>query len=128
VALGTTGWPEAGGGIVVKAGLRMGALGTPFLLTAAYFGLLAATVFSMRSVTNALLAGAFVVPFFLAFPTYQHYLKPALVVALFLFADAQTGRALFNKRVLAYNFAFTVLVLAIGVAYYDLFNDFRKIE
>jgi hypothetical protein len=120
IALDATRWPEAGagGGIVVKAGLRMGALGTPFILTASYFGLLAAIIFSMRSATNALLAGAFVLPFFLAFPTYQHYLEPSLAIALFLFADTQTARTLFNKRVLKYNFAFTVLILAIGVAYY----------
>ena len=127
-ALGATSWPEAGGGIVVKAGVRMGALGTPFILTASYLGLLAATFFSMRSPTNALLAGAFVLPFFLAFPTYQHYLEPSLAIALFLFADVQTARVLFNKRVLTYNFAFTVLILAIGIAHYDLFNDLPEIK
>lgn len=128
MALDASRWPGAGGGIVVKAGLGMGALGTPFILTAAYFGLLAATVFSMHSATNALLAGTFIVPFLFAFPTYQHYLEPSLATALFLFADAQTGRALFNKRVLTCNFAFTIFVLAIGVAYYDVFNDLPKIE
>ena len=127
IALGSTRWPEAGGGIVVKAGLEMGALGTPFILTASYFGLLAATIFSMQSPTNALLAGAFVPPFFLAFPTYQHYLEPSLATAVFLLADVQTARALFNKRVLKYNFVFTVLILAIGIAYYDVFNNLSQI-
>lgn len=128
IALSATKWPEAGGGIVVKAGLRMGALGTPFILTASYFGLLAATIFSMRSATNGLLAGAFVLPFFLAFPTYQHYVEPSLAVTVFLFADTKTARALFNKRVLQYNFAFTVLLLVIGVAHYDVFNTLPSIN
>ena len=98
------------------------------VLEASYFGLLASVVFSMQSATNALLAGAFILPFFLAFPTYQRYLEPSLVIAMFLFADLKTAKVLFNKRVLIYNFALTVLILAIGVAHYDLFNDLREIK
>jgi hypothetical protein len=128
MGLGATKWPEAGGGIVVKAGLKIEPLGTPFILSASYFGLLAAIVFSMRSATNALLAGAFILPFFFAFPTFQHYLEPSLPITLFLFADTQTGKALFNKRVLACNFAFTALILAIGIVYYDMLHNFSKIE
>jgi hypothetical protein len=128
LALSGTSWPEAGGGIIVKAGLGMGALGTPFILTVSYFGLLAATIFSMGSATNALLAGAFVLPFFLAFPAYQHYLEPSLAIAMFLFADTRTARALFNKRVLKYNFAFTVIILVIGIAHYDVFINFPDIK
>ena len=122
MALEATEWPREGGGIIVKAGLRMGALGTPFILTVSYFGLVAAILFSMRSATNALLAGAFLVPFFVATPTFQHYLEPSLAVALFLFADTQTARAMFNKRVLTCNFAFTALLLVTGIVYYDLLN------
>jgi hypothetical protein len=122
MALSSTEWPDAGGGIIVKAGLRMGALGTPFILTVSYFGLVAAIIFSMRSATNALLLGAFLVPFFMATPTFQHYLEPSLLVALFLFADTQTARTVFNKRVLICNFVFSALILAIGIIYYDLFH------
>jgi hypothetical protein len=120
IALRTTEWPESGGGIIVKAGLEMGALGTPFILTFSYFGLLAAIIFSTRSATNGVLAGAFLVPFFVASPTYQRYLEPALVVTLFLFADAQTARTIFNKRTVIYNFALSCLILAIGIVYYDV--------
>jgi hypothetical protein len=120
IALAGTEWPEAGGGIVVKAGLRMGALGTPFILTVSYFGLLAAILFAMRSVTNALLVGAFVVPFFFAFPTYQHYFEPSLAVVVFLFADTQIARRVFNKRVLMCNFVFNAAILAIAIGYYDI--------
>lgn len=122
IALADTEWPDSGGGIVVKAGLRMGPLGTPFILTVSYFGFLAAILFSMRSATNALLAGAFVVPFFLAFPTYQHYLEPTLSVAVFLFADTETARRVFNKRVLTCNFVFSALILAIAIGYYDILH------
>jgi hypothetical protein len=128
IVVGATRWPEAGGGIIVKAGLSMGAMGTPFILATSYLGLLAAGVFCMRSITNALLAGSFLLPFFLAFPTYQRYLEPSLVVALFLFSDSQTSRALFNKRVLACNFAFTGLILVLGIAYYDVFHDLPEIK
>jgi hypothetical protein len=124
MALRATEWPEhQGGGLILKAGLRMGALGTPFILTVSYFGLVAAIVFSMRSTTNALLAGTYLVPFFLTVPTTtQRYLEPSLAVALFLFADTKTARTVFNKRVLVCNFVFTVLILAIGIVYYDLFH------
>jgi hypothetical protein len=122
VALRTTEWPESGGGIIVKAGLEMGALGTPFILTFSYFGLLAAIIFSTRSATNGVLAGAFLLPFFVASPTYQRYLEPALVVTLYLFADAQTARTIFNRRTVFYNFALSSLILAIGIVYYDFFN------
>ena len=111
--------PGAGGGIIVKAGLRMGALGTPFILTVSYFGLVAAILFSVRSATNALLAGAFLVPYFVSVVIYQHYLEPTLIVALFLFADTRTARTVFTKRVLTCNFGFTALILAIGIVYYD---------
>ena len=122
MALRATEWPEAGGGIIVKIGLSMEALGTPFILTVSYFGLVAAIVFSLHSATNALLLGAFLVPFLLATPTFQHYLEPSLVVALFLFADTQTARTVFNKRVLMCNFVFSALILTIGIVYYDLFH------
>jgi hypothetical protein len=122
VALGGTEWlgGAGGGGIIVKAGLRMGALGTPFILTVSYFGLVAAIVFSMRSATNAVLAGTFLAPHLVHSAIYQHYLEPSLTVALFLFADTQTARTVFNKRVLTCNFIFTALILAAGIAYYDL--------
>lgn len=122
IALRATEWPESGGGIIVKAGLEMGALGTPFILTFSYFGLLAAIIFSTRSATNGVLSGAFLLPFFVASPTYQRYLDPALVVTLFLFADAQTAKTIFNKRTLIYNFALSCLILAIGIVYYDFLN------
>ena len=127
VALKATEWPEGGGGIIVKAGLRMGALGTPFILTVSYFGLVAAIVFSMGSATNALLAGTFLLPFFVATPTAQRYLEPSLTVALFLFADSQTARTVFNKRVLTCNFVFTALTLVTGIVYYDLLHHSPEI-
>ena len=122
MAQGATEWPGAGGGggIIVKAGLRLGALGTPFILAVSYFGLVTAIVFSMRSATNALLTSAFLAPYFVSVVIYQHYLDPTLTVALFLFSDTQISRTLFNKRVLTCNCVFTALVLAIGIAYYDL--------
>jgi len=122
IALGGTEWPKLGGGIIVKAGLRMGALGTPFILTVSYFGLVAAIVFSMRSATNALLVSTFLVPLFTVRETYQKYLEPTLAVALFLFADTETARTAFNKRVLMYNFLFSALILTIGIVYYDLLH------
>ncbi len=127
IALRGTEWPELGGGIIVKAGLRMGAFGTPFILTVSYFGLVAAILLSMRSPTNALLVGSFLVPFFVVRESYQHYLEPSLAVTLFLFADTQTARTLFNKRVLTYNFLFSALILTIAIVYYDLFNHLSKI-
>jgi hypothetical protein len=118
-ALGATEWPEPGGGIIAKAGVRMSAIGTPLILTVSYFGLLATILFSIRSLTNAVLAGAFVVPFFTSRFSYQHYLEPSLAVSVFLFADIQTARTVFNKRVLMCCFLFSVLILAIGIIYYD---------
>jgi hypothetical protein len=126
MTLMSTEWPDVGGGIIFKAGLRMGVLGTLFILTVSYFGLVTAIVFSMRSATNALLAGAFVGPFLIAARTYQHYLEPALTVALFLFADTQTARRVFNKRVLICNLVFSALILAIGIVYYDLFHHLSE--
>jgi hypothetical protein len=127
ITLRATEWPEAGGGIIFKAGLSMGALGTPFVLTVSYFGLVAAIVFSMRSATNALLAGAFLGPFLVATPTFQHYLEPSLAVGVFLFADTQTARTVFNKRVLMCNFVFNAFILAIGIVYYDFLDHLLKI-
>jgi hypothetical protein len=127
MALRGTEWPELGGGIIVKAGLRMGAFGTPFILTVSYFGLVAAILLAMHSSTNALLVGSFLVPFFVVRESYQHYLEPSLAVALFLFADTKTAKTLFNKRVLTYNFLFSALILAIAILYYDLFNHLSKI-
>jgi hypothetical protein len=127
MALRSTEWPELGGGIIVKAGLRMGALGTPFILTVSYFGLVAAILLAMRSSTNALLVGSFLVPFFVVRESYQHYLEPSLAVTLFLFADMPTARTLFNKQVLTYNFLFSVFILTIAILYYDLFNHLSKI-
>jgi hypothetical protein len=69
-----------------------------------------------------LLAAAFLVPLFTVRETYQKYLEPSLAVALFLFADTQTARTVFNKRVLMCNFVFSVLMLAIGIVYYDLLH------
>jgi hypothetical protein len=120
MALEATEWPAKGGGIIVKAGLRMGALGTPFILTVSYFGLAAAIVFSMRSTTNALLAFTFLAPLLVVSPTNEKYFEPALIVALFLFADTQTARAIFGKRVLICNFVFSVLILTIAIVYYDV--------
>jgi hypothetical protein len=113
------GWGGGGGGMIVKAGVRMGAFGTPFILTLSYFGLLAAIIFSMRSPTNAVLAATYLMPLFLTVPTYQRYLEPSLVVVLFLFADTRTAKTVFNKRVLIYNFVFTGIILAIAIGYYD---------
>ena len=126
-ALWPTEWPSVGGGIIAKTGVRMGALGTPFILTVSYLGLAAAFLFSVRSATNAVLAGAFVVPFFTDRFSYQHYLEPSLAVAVFLFADTQTAKAVFNKRVLICNFAFSLLVLVIAIVYYDLFLSVTSI-
>jgi hypothetical protein len=116
------GWGGGGGGIVIKAGLKMGALGDPLILTVSYFGLLAAILFAMRSATNAVLACSYLVPLFLTAPTYQRYLEPSLVVALFLFADTQTARVMFHKRVLIYNWVFTGFILITGIVYYDVFH------
>ena len=116
------GWGGGGGGIVVKAGLEMGALATPFILTVSYTGLLTAVLFATRSATNAVLAVSYLMPLFLTAPTYQRYLEPSLVVALFLFADTQTARALFTKRVLIYNWVFTALILMTGIIHYDVFH------
>lgn len=118
LALRATEWPRGGGGIVVKAGLRMGALGSPFILTASYLGLAAAILFSIRSATNAVLAGTFFAPLLVVSPIDQKYIEPALIVALFLFADTQTAKTVFNKRVLMYNFVFSALLLGIAIAYY----------
>jgi hypothetical protein len=122
------GWGGGGGGIVVKAGLQMGALGTPFILTVSYTGLIAAILFTMRSATNAVLAGSYLVPLLITAPTFQRYLEPSLVLALFLFADTQTARVLFNKRVLIYNWVFTALILTAGIVYYDLFDHAADIH
>jgi hypothetical protein len=116
------GFEGGGGGIIVKAGVRMGALGNPFILTVSYLGLAAAILFAMRSATNAVLAGSYLAPLFLTRPTYQRYLEPSLVVVLFLFADTQTARIFFNKRVLICNFVFATLILPIGIVYYNLFH------
>jgi hypothetical protein len=127
MAVGPPEWREEGfgggwGGIIVKAGLRMGAHGNPFILTASYIGLVAAILFATRSATNAVLATTYLAPLFVATPTYQRYLEPSLVVALFLFADTPTARIVFNKRVLMCNFVFAALILPIGIVYYDLFH------
>jgi hypothetical protein len=122
------GWGGGGGGIVVKAGLEMGALATPVILTVSYTGLLAAVLFAMRSATNAVLAFLYLVPLFLTAPTYQRYLEPSLVIALFLFADTQTARVLFNKRVLIYNWVFTGLILMSGIVYYNIFHHAADIH
>jgi hypothetical protein len=122
------GWGGGGGGIVVKTGLEMGVLGTPLILTASYAGLLAAILFTMRSATNAVLAGSYLVPLFLTAPTYQRYLEPSLVVALFLFADTQTARVMFNKRVLMCNWVFTASILIISIVYYDFFHHAADIH
>lgn len=42
LALRAAEWPSGGEGIVLKAGLRMGALGSPFILTVSYLGLVIA--------------------------------------------------------------------------------------
>jgi hypothetical protein len=118
MAMTATEWPEAGGGIIVKAGLRMGALGTPLILTVSYFGFVAAVLLATQSATNALFVATFVLPFLSAFPTYQHYLEPSLAVSLFLFADTRTARAVFTKRVLIFNFIFSAVILAAGIVYY----------
>lgn len=127
IALRATEWPQVSGGIVIKAGLRMGAIGTPFILTVSYLGLVATVLFSIRSATNAVLAVAFVVPFFTELFSYQHYLEPSLAVAVFLFADTQTAKAVFNKRVLMSYFVFNLLILAIGIVYYDFFLSITSI-
>ena len=124
MALRATEWPAEGGGIIVKTGLKMGALGTPLILIASYFGLVAAILFSMGSATNALLASTFLAPLlisplFMGFSTPQRYLEPSLVVALFLFADTQTAGRVFNKRVLICNFALGIAILAIAISYYQ---------
>ena len=100
----------------------MGALGTPFILTVTYFGLVTTILLAMRSATNALLVSTFLVPLFTVRETYQKYLEPTLAVALFLFADTETARTAFNKRVLMYNFLFSALILTIGIVYYDLLH------
>ena len=120
-------WGTSGGGIIVKAGLRMGAFGNAVILTVSYLGLAAAVLFAMRSTTNAVLAGAYLLPFFVAAPTYQRYLEPSLSVVLFLFADAQTARTVFNKRVLIFNFLFTLVILLAGIVYYDFFDHIGKL-
>jgi hypothetical protein len=120
--LAGTEWPKPGGGIIAKAGVKMGALGTPFILTVAYVGLVATMLFSMRSATNAVLAGTFVVPFFTSRYPYQHYLEPSLAVAMFLFADTQTAQTVFNKRVLMCNVLFGAVILTVGIVYYNLLN------
>jgi hypothetical protein len=122
------GWGGGGGGIVVKAGLKMGALGNPLILAVSYFSLLAAILFAMRSAINAVLAGSYLVPLFLTAPTYQRYLEPSLVVALFLFAGTETARVLFNKRVLMYNWVFTALILTACIVYYDVFHHASEIH
>jgi hypothetical protein len=116
------GWGGGGGGIVIKAALEMGSFGNVFILTVSYFGLLAAILFAMSSATNAVLAGCYLVPLFLTAPTYQRYLEPSLIVALFLFSDTQTARIIFNKRVLICNLIFTISILAIGIIYYDFLH------
>jgi len=127
MALGPPEWLEkgfggGGGGIIVKAGVRMGALGSPFILTVSYLGLVAASLFATRSATNAVLAATYLAPLFVAAPTYQRYLEPSLVVALLLFADTRTARIVFTKRVLMCNFVFAALILPIGIVYYDFFH------
>ena len=107
--------------IIGKTGLMMGgAIGTLFILTISYFGLAAAGLFAVHSTTNAVLTGAFVLPFLMDRWAFQHYLEPSLAVAVFLFADAQIAREIFNRRVLICYFVFNVIILAIGIVYYDL--------
>jgi hypothetical protein len=118
LALRATEWPSGGGGIVVKAGLRMGPLGSPFILGVAYLGLAAAILFLMRSATNAVLAATFFAPLLVVSPLDQKYIEPALIIALFLFADTQTAKTVFNKRVLIFNFAFSTCLLVIAISYY----------
>lgn len=122
------GWGGGGGGIVVKTGVEMGAPGNAFIFTVSYFGLLAAILFAKRSATNAVLAVSYLMPLFLTAPTYQRYLEPSLMVALFLFADTQTTRVLFNKPVLIYNWVFTALILTTGIIYYDFFHHAADIH
>jgi hypothetical protein len=121
IALANAEWPVTGGGIIEKGAVRMGALGTPLILAVSYFGLIAAVLFAVRSATNALLASAFIVPLCTSRFPYQHYMEPALAVAVFLFADTQTAKTVFNERVLACNFVFTAFILSIGIIYYDFF-------
>ena len=113
-------WPAVGGGIIAKAGMSIGVLGTPFILTVSYLGLAAAILFSVSSATNAVLAATFVIPFFTDRFSQQHYLEPSLAVAFFLFADMETAKKVFTKRVLKYNFVFCAVLLAIAIVYYDL--------
>ena len=92
MALRSIEWPELGGGIIVKAGLRMGALGTPFILTVSYFGLVAAILLAMRSSTNALLVGSFLVPFFVVrefIPALPRAFSCGDVVSICRYADRQ---------------------------------------
>jgi hypothetical protein len=128
MSLGATEWPALGGGIIARAGIRMGALGTPFILTVSYLGVIGSNLFSMGSSTNALLAGTFIVPLCTSRYSYQHYLEPALVIAVFLFADTQTAKTVFNKRVLICNFGFSVFILVIAIAYYDFFLSVTTIR
>ena len=120
IVLGNTEWPGPGegGGIIVKAGLRMGDFGTPFILTVSYLGLVTAVIFATSSLTNMLLAGCFLSPYLVSVVIYQHYMEPLLTVGLFWFADPQTAKTVFNKKVLVANFIFTALMLAIGIYYY----------
>jgi hypothetical protein len=118
VTLRKTEWPTFGGGIIVKAGVMMGAPGTPFILSMTYLGLLAVIVFSIQSSTNAVLAGAFLGPFLIAYPLYQRYFDPSFIVALLLFADMKMSAAIFQKRVLTCYFIFSSLLLIVGVVYY----------
>ena len=132
ITLGNTEWPPGlggitGGGIIAKTGVRMGALGTPFILTVSYFGFVAMILFSVRSITNAVLAGAFVVPFFADRLSFQHYLEPSLAVAVFLFADKQTAKTVFSRRTLICYFTFNILILIIGIIYYDLILSITSI-
>ena len=121
--LRATEWPAEGGGIIIRPAFGWSAWYAFYF----DFGLVTTILFSMRSTINALLAGTFLTPFFISpffmgKPTAQRYLEPALAVALFLFGDTQTGRKVFNKRVLICNFVFSTLVLAISIGYYSNFS------
>ena len=108
-------WPDAGGGVLVKASLRLGWLATPAIAAFSLVGLSAALIFALRSRTNAVAAGSFLPPFFIAYPIYERYFDPVVLVGLLLFADLSTARALSGTRPLLAYLLFTATLLGVSL-------------
>ena len=108
-------WPDAGGGLLAKAGLHMGWFATPFIVCCGVAGLSTALLTARQSSANAVLATAFLPPFLIAYPVYERYFDPVVLVTVLLFADVPTARAIGTVRGLGVYFLFSVGLLAVSL-------------